>query len=391
MRDRFLTAALVASALLAGCSGGGGSSPNPIANNPGGSSSPSSSAQNQSVHAISDANAFGSPIQDFEAFDKASETSVSIASQSSLSVRATSNGTCKNGVEFFAPDRNGDPNSTETIDFYDAACSDEARDVVRIFTSTGASSESVSLNESLFAPNNATAIATRSESNTFTNATFNANGFPLAANGYDLVADSDLNIAASRTIDSSREFVLQPAASGTNGFCSDSAGYNATGFQRLGITFGWQGGVLSGGTRTVNNDGSVTWTSTHAGTTFKGPIGGLSISAGVQNLSCPIWTPMFTLAGGTAVGSYSIPLTVTYLHGMLESLTITNATLSDGDTLNVATNSSQPPSSSQYITGVVSNGSTQIATFAVDAFGDGTLTVTASGAQYVITDWHVVR
>jgi hypothetical protein len=76
---------------------------------------------------------------------------------------------------------------------------------------------------------------------------------------------------------------------------------------------------------------------------------------------------------------------------MLESLTITNATLSDGDTLTVSTNASEPPQSAEFITGVVSNGTTQVATFAVNSFGDGTLAVTKTGAQYVITDWHVIR
>jgi hypothetical protein len=384
MRNRFLIVALAASALLAGCSGGGGSSPNPQPN-PGSGNS----AQTQSVTAIADENALGSPLKDFSDFDKTADTAGGTASLSRT--RQTSTGTCVDGIEFFAPDRNGDEDSTETIDFYDTACTIEARDVVRIYSSTGPSSESVALTESLFAPGNSTAIATRSETHTITNATFNAYGYPLPANGYDLVASDALTFGSEKTLDSDRELVLQPASSGTNGFCSDSAGFNATGFPRLNVTFGWQGGVLSGGTRTVNADGSVTWTATHAGTTFKGPIGGLSIVTGTQNVACPISTPMFSLAGGTAVSTYSIPIAVTYSRGMIVSLTITNATLSDGNTLNATTNTSLPPQSAQFITGTVTSGSTQLATFAVDAFGDGTLTVTASGAQYAITAWHVVR
>jgi hypothetical protein len=388
IRARFLPAALALSALVTGCSGGGGgSSPNPIASTPAGTSP----AQAQSVAAISDANAVGSPLKDFEDFDKTADTSQGTGTQASSSSRQSATGACNDGVEFFAPDKNGDANSTETIDFYDTACTDPARDVVRIYTSTGASSESVALTESLFAPGNATAIATRSETHTITNGTFNAYGYPLAANGYDLVASDVLTIGSAKTIDSDRELVIGPTSGGSNAFCSDSAGYNATGFPKLGITFGWQGGVLAGGSRTVNAGGSVTWAATHAGTVYKGALGGLSVASGTQNTSCPIATPMFTLAGGTAVGTYSIPISVTYAHGMLVSLTIANATLGDGDTLDVTTNTSLPPTSSQYVTGSISSGSTQIATFAVDAFGDGTLTVTASGSQYVITDWHVVR
>ncbi|HUN29345.1 MAG TPA: hypothetical protein VMV65_06040, partial [Alphaproteobacteria bacterium] len=101
--------------------------------------------------------------------------------------------------------------------------------------------------------------------------------------------------------------------------------------------------------------------------------------------------PEFTLAGGTSQGAYSIPVSATYLHGELTNLVVTNATLANGNTLNVATNSSVSPANSNFITGTISGSSGQIATFAVDCFGDGTLTVTSSGAQYVIDDWHVAR
>jgi hypothetical protein len=390
MRDHLLVATLAASALLAGCSGGGGGSPiNPSGGSGGGTPAGGSSTA-QSESAISDTNAFGSPLKDYSDFDKASGVSSGLGTAARVRV-ASATGACKNGVEFYAPDKNGAPNSTETIDFYDTACTLEATDLVRLYTSTSASSETVAITESFFAPLDTTPIATRSSSHAITNATFNQYGYPIAADGYDLVETGALNLLGTKTIASGSEFALQPASSGTNTFCSDSSGYNATGFARLGVTFGWQGGVLSGGTRTVNSDNSVTWTATHAGTVFKAPIAGLSIAQGTQNTSCPISTPMFTLAGGTAVGTYSLPVTATFAHGMLESLTITNATLSDGDTLTVTTNASEPPQSAEYITGVVTNGTTQIAAFAVNSFGDGTLTITKTGNQYVITDWHVVR
>jgi hypothetical protein len=392
MRDHLLVATLAASALLAGCSGGGGGSPITIpSGGSGGSPSTGGGSSNaQSDSAISDANAFGSPLKDYSDFDKASGASSGVGTAARVRV-ASATGACNDGVEFYAPDKNGDPNSTETLDFYDSACTIEASDLVRLYTSTGASSETVAVTESFFAPLDTTPIATRSSSHAITNATFNKYGYPIAADGYDLVETGNLNLLGTKTIASGSEFALQSASSGTNAFCSDSSGYNATGFAKLGVTFGWQGGVLSGGTRTVNADNSVTWTATHAGTVFKGPIGGLSIAQGTQNTSCPISTPMFTLAGGTAVGTYSLPVTATFVHGMLESLTITNATLSDGDTLTVTTNASEPPQSAEFITGVVTSGTTQIATFAVNSFGDGTLTITKTGAQYVITDWHVVR
>ena len=76
---------------------------------------------------------------------------------------------------------------------------------------------------------------------------------------------------------------------------------------------------------------------------------------------------------------------------MLVNLQVTNATLANGTTLNVTTNTSVSPTSNLFITGTVASSGAQVASFNVDAFGDGTLTVSSSGAQYVVTDWHVVK
>jgi hypothetical protein len=343
---------------------------------------------------VSTANGIGSQVKDLSSYER--DVSSPVTAGTSGALRATAAlGTCKNSTEFFAPDKNGDPNSTETRYFYDTACTELARDVVRIYTSTGTSSETVARTVNQYALGNATPIATRSDAVSLSNATFDKYGFPIAADGFDRLDSNALNLAGSKTIVSDDELVMTAATgSGTSTsttYCSDSAGYNATGLAKLGETFGWQGGILTGGTRTVNGDGSVTWVATHAGTGFKGAIGSLSIAQGVQNTKCPIATPMFTLSGGAPTGTYNIPVSVTYVSGVISNLTITNATLSNGDTLNVTTSSSVPPSSSSFIGGVVTNGTTQISTFTVDAFGDGTLTITATGAQYVITDWQVVR
>ncbi len=381
---------VLAALTLAACGGGSGSSP--IVPPSGGSGNGGSSTQSQSESAIATANAFGSPVKDFSNYE---HTTSATSGASSMSIgRSTQSvplGTCNNGIEFFAPDKNGDPNSTERQYFYDGACTQLARDIVRIDTQSSPSSETVNRATKLYAPNNATPIADRSDSDTISNATFDKYGDPIAANGFDRVDSGYLNISGSRTINSDGELVMLAASNGVNAFCRDSAGFNATGIAKLNETFGWQGGALSGGTRTANADGSVTYSSTSAGSTFKGAIGSLSISTGVQNTACPISTPMFGLTGGSQIGAYSIPITVTYLHGALQSLTIANATLANGTTLNVTTNSSAGPTSNQFITGTVAQNGTQLATFGVDSFGNGTLTVTSSGAQFVITDWHVVK
>ena len=385
MRNRRAFLALAATLALGACGGGGGSSsPTPT----GGAGT---TTRDETV--VSTANGIGSQMKALSAGERDISSSVTAGTSSAIrSIAAL--GTCKNYTEFFAPDKNGDPNSTETQYFYDTVCTQLARDVVRIYSSTGTSSETVARTVNQYALGNATPIATRTDAVSISNATFDKYGFPLAADGFDRLSSDVLDIAGSKTIVSDDELVMTPA--GTSGtttsttYCGDSAGFNATGLAKLNETFGWQG-ILSSGTRTVNGDGSVTWTATHAGSGAKGAIGSLSVVQGAQNRACPIATPMFTLNGGTSTGTYNIPVSVAYVSGIISNLTVTNATLSNGDTLNVTTNASVSPSNSNFILGSVSNGSTQISTFAVDAFGDGTLTITATGAQYVIADWQVVR
>ena len=293
--------------------------------------------------------------------------------------------------EFFSPDKNGDANSSEQQYFYDTACTQVARDIVRVWTSAGAASENVIRTSKIYAQGNAGAIATRMDSDTFANATFDQYGFPIPADGFTRTDTSALQYSGANAVDADDELVMNALSGGTEAFCGDAAGYGVTGIAALGEAFGWQGAVLSGGTRTVNSDGSVTWNSTHTGTTSKGAIGSLSIGVGTANTACPITHPMFTLAGGTALGAYSIPTVATYTSGLLTALTISNATLASGNTLNVTPNTSVSPTNGAFISGVITNGSAQIATFSVDAFGDGALTISSGGAQYIITDWHVVK
>jgi hypothetical protein len=332
MRHASYGLALTASLLLAACGGGGGGS----GTTPVPSAAPSSqTSQTQSENAISATNALGEPMKSLTSYNP-------------------------------------------------------ARDIVRVRTSTGSSSETVNETSNVFAPNNGTPTATRTDTIVLTNASFDQYGYPIAASGFDRVATGSMAVSGSSTTDSDVELVMLPG-SGTQSFCGDSAGYNATGIASLGETFGWQGGVFTTGTRTVNGDGSVTWNATHSGSTVKGAIGSLSIATGTQNTACPITTPMFTLSGGTTQGAYTIPTVATYQGGLLVDLQIANATLANGTTLNVTTNTSVSPTSNLFITGSIASGGTQVATFNVDAFGDGTLTVTSGGAQYVVTDWHVVK
>lgn len=375
--------AVALATILAGCGGGGGGGVLPGG---GSGSSGNGSASSQSETAIAATNALGSPLKGIADDNGASSQQAQGAIEG-----IASNGACANYTEFFSPDKAGDPNSTETILFYDAACTQTARDAVRTFASTGATSETVQRTVKMYAQGNGTPIATRSEATTIGNATFDSNGFPKVATGFDRVVVGSLDLAGIKTIDEDHEQVVLPQSGSVNTYCSDSAGFNATGIANLNETFGWNGGTSGSATRTVNGDGTVTWSATHAGADYKGAIGALSIGTGTQNVACPIVTPMFTLSGGASTGSYSIPVVATYKGAILVNLTITNAQLANGSTLNVVTNAGVPPTTVGFITGAISNAGSQTATFQVDAFGDGTLTVTASGVQYVINDWHVVK
>ncbi len=383
--------ALAASLALTACGGGGGTG----AASGGGSLTPpvgggtQSAPQSVAETAIETANAVGDPVKTLSDFNN-NTTGVMLASSSTRAqITAMASGSCNNGVEFFAPDRNGDANSTESIRFYDGACTQMARDTVRIYSING-TSETVNRTSKQYALGNATPIAQRTSTIAYTNAVIGNNGYPNPADGFDHSSTNEVDISGSKTLLGDDELVMLAASNGTNQFCGDSAGYNATGIASLGETFGWQGSVTSG-TRTVNGDGSVTWASTHQGTGYKGAIGSLGINVGAPNSACPIATPEYSLTGGTAGNTSNIPVSATFLRGELIDLTITNATLASGNTLNVVTNTGTSPTSSGFITGTIANGSTQIATFAVDTFGDGTLTVSSSGAQYVMQDWHVVK
>src|SRR5579862_966015 len=208
---------------------------------------------------------------------------------------------CQDRVELFAPDRNGDPNSTEALFFYDVHCTQVALDDVRTYTSTGSNSETVNHTDSLYPPGGATALATHSGTTSISNATIGAYGIPNAAAGFAAVSSDQVTVNANAVVKTSSEFVMMPGSQQMSTFCEDSAGYDPSGIASLDATFGWQGGILSGGTRSTNGSGFTSWSATPSGTVYQGAIGGLSIAGGTQNVSCPIATPDFSLAGGTSV------------------------------------------------------------------------------------------
>lgn len=389
-RTFLATAVLLGTSVLTACGGGSGASGSLT---PPAGGSTGASVQTQTEDSINTANAVGSPMSEVSSYNDSLSSPLQSSGrvvQDAATIKTLGDGTCTNGVEFFSPDKKGDANSTERIVFYDNGCTQMQSDAVRIYTSTGANSETVQRTVSRYARNSSTASSVRSETVNYSNATFDSFGYPIYKNGFDRTHTGELDVNGVKTIDGDGELVILPLSGSSSTYCSDSAGFNATGNAALNETFGWAG-MIATGTRTVNSDGSVSWNFTHTGNAYTGPIGGLSIQAGVQNTNCPISTPMFTLAGGTLKGSSNLPISATYMHGVLSNLTITNGTLANGETLNVSTNSGVSPGDEHFISGSLSKSGTAIANFNVNAFGDGTLVVVSSGQAYQIEDWHVVK
>jgi hypothetical protein len=298
---------------------------------------------------------------------------------------------CEDGIELFAPARNGEANSTEALVFYDQACTTLAVDDVRTYTPTGTRSEMVHHTATLYAPGSSAAVALATSTSSISNAAIGRFGLPDISAGFANVTAGQVVVRKSQVLKAAGEFVMMPGSHSSSAFCGDSAGYDPSGIVSLDSTFGWQGGALSGGMRTVEGNGFVTWSAMPSGTAYGGAIGSLSLATSTQNLTCPIARPEFTLTGGTALGSYRIPISVTFHRGRIWNLTVRGATLPGGDTLSVRTNHARRQASRDYISGAMMNGRTSIATFDVNAFGNGTLTVTSTGAQYKIADWIVVQ
>jgi hypothetical protein len=178
--------------------------------------------------------------------------------------------------------------------------------------------------------------------------------------------------------------VLNPGSGGVSGYCQSSAGYSLKGIPSLDETFGWQTGAYAGGARIGDDRGLSTWSANAVGEAVQAPIGGLSIARN-GSASCPMVAPMFSVRGATATNGFSIPIMLTYRHGILWNLSVSNARFAGGESVDVAMSSGRPPS----LAGVITRGSIELATFHTNAYGKGTLTITSSGAQYTIADWIV--
>jgi hypothetical protein len=397
--------------LLGGCSGNGTTSPNPqapVSTNTGITAGPMNETNGPVLDAKNTTNkriagvftVLGQAINnDQSANDNAKQDSEDTTTAHDTAIASGRGGTgvCRNGFEFNVNyNDTGNPVSTEAKYFFNRACTELARDVVRTWMpGASAGSETVLRTATNYAVNDATPIAVRTSTLNYSNGSFDKLGYTYFSPGFHLESSNQLKIGTTKSISSDFEMVMEPAASGSNvnEYCTDSAGFNEIPVVKLNEEFGWSGGAFGSpvNTRTQLAKHEATWVSTHTGTAYSGAVGALSINAGSANSTCPITAPLYTLVGGTSNGTYTIPVTVTFDRGVIRNLTVTNASLRNGDTLNVSTNTNLLPTAPDFIRGTITSGSTTVATFDVNAFGQGILTVTKTGNQFVISDWHVIR
>lgn len=169
-------------------------------------------------------------------------------------------------------------------------------------------------------------------------------------------------------------------------YCQSSAGYLAGGIPSLDETFGWQSGAYTGGQRGTDSRGSAIWSANASGAVLQGSIGSLSIARN-GGATCPMNAPAFIVKGGTSANAFTMPISMEFRRGALVNLSVVNARFASGDALEVTTHADRQ---SMQVRGMITNGRAQVATFVTNAFGDGTLTITSTGAQYAIGDWIVV-
>ncbi len=298
---------------------------------------------------------------------------------------------CREGAEFLAPSRTGDPRSTETREFFDAGCTQLARDTVRTFAPLGMGTESEAVSVSIYARNSAAPLALRLENSRITGAKFDVFGFPIVRDGFARATTRQLLVSNQRRSVSSSQIVMMPARGDDgNALCAGSAGYDASGIPSLDATFGWQGATVDS-PRSIRRDdraGGVTVSTTQIGSAVAGPIGSLSLLAGPPRKACAATTN--TLVGATTASAFTIPIRAVYRYGRLSSLNVFRASFSGGFTLDLASSNSRNRTGPLAVSGLLTNGKTHVANLFSDAFGSGVLTITSTGAQYRLVDWTVV-
>lgn len=351
-----ILAALCAAALLAGCGGGGGTSPSPAlpGNLPssGNTLSPQDSAQSGTDAAFE-------PIDTGET-DAAVNNGTLGTSSSKRSVQSLPHA-CKNRTTRTKTVNSDGSVTVETIHYYDDACTNPERDAVATFSSSGGTAN-VARTVTTF--NQAhLQMGVRKSNYALTGSTTNGSWVVTSAFYPGTATNPISQFGHSASLSSS-------AYNATTGRIINDAKPS------INASYGHQ----SAATATITTDSSndTTFTGTRNGTSFKAALNGLTLSS----------APPFTISGGTALGSSALTGSVTFdADGNLAAVNVTG-TLAGGNKLVVT--SSTASNGAVTVNGTITTASGgAVATFTTDASGNGILTL-ADGTQVPIVDWHVV-
>jgi hypothetical protein len=331
--------------------------------------------------ALNATNAFGAPLRSLSDGD----------ALWSLPSSPTPNGVCRDGIESFVPDRSGDPDSQELVQYYDRRCSSVARETVAILRGASGGNETIDRTTWIYDRASTAPVALRESVTIVADASFAPSGRPIARDGYIMTTSTRLSIGSRvQSVTGSEEVALRGGAE----HCQAAAGYNVAGVPSLDATFGWQSastdqalprGNANGGDRTVV-------TSNQIGRLFVGPIGSLSISGGTLQPSCPIGRPAYSLSGGSLSGTFKMAAQAVFRNGRLSALRVPGASMSGGYHFDAWTDSAaHTMHGERRVRALLSDDRSRVAAIDADRFGDGVMTVTATGEQYRLVDWTVVR
>ncbi len=344
-------------------------------------------ASQNATLAISATDALGSIVG---GFSEDEETRTALRLSGSTEEHAQRMARCDDGVVFSAPDRYRDLRSDETLLYYDGRCRYLARDVMRRAAASGANSETIRESAAIFFPGSSTEVASRTETLRIADASFGRNGPTPLRTGLELSTSSRLATADGKQTAFDSAVVMLPSQGNVTDYCQQSAGYSITGIPSLDATFGWQTASFSEVARATDGHGMATWSATENGTIFQAPIGSLAVAQNAVAAGCPMTASQFSVTSAAAAkSSFSIPISVTFRRGLLIGISVAHAKVGS-ETLDVTTALNRPRADGDYVHGIIKGARTELASFHTDGFGDGTLTITSSGAQYVVRDWIVV-
>jgi len=332
--------------------------------------------------ALNAANAFGAPLRslsDGDGFWPLPTTS------------AVPNGVCHDGVESFVPDRSGDPDSQEVAQYYDRRCANPARISVYVRRNGSGDSETIDRSTWIYARDATAPVALRDSVTVITNAIFAPTGQPIASDGFILTTSTRLTVGSRvQSVSGSEEVALR----GSKKRCDASAGYDAAGVPSLDATFGWQSASMDQAVSRVMIPlrGRTVVESSQIGRLFVGPIGSLSIAGGTLQPACPIARPAYALAGGLMSGTFKMAAQAVFRNGRLAALRVPAASMSGGYRFDVWTDSAaRGARGERRVQAVLTDAQSRVAAIEADRFGDGVMTVTATGEEYRLIDWTVVR